>query len=435
MRIKAVLFVLIVFMVGCAQQNSILEDLSGVEKADASINPVATVMDIQDTSEGIAFDGENLYVTSYRKGMVLKIDSNNSIPTTFLSGLNKPAGIAFNLKGELYICEYGAAQVTKLSGKTRVNYTQTDKGKLKGPNGIAVSRQGIVFLSDSSGVVAKIQDNQVTVLANLKPYFFSLNSPTGLALNALENILYINDSGTGDIWMMHLDSSYNMTKLEKMPLSYLGKFSKADGIALDKEGFLYITYNLKKLVKIDPFKGNVIKDYGDLSKELKTPANIAFGNGKGFDPKALYITQMGDILFNQPTASRMEEKIKKIYIGIEGLSLITVNRIAITKTDCQVSYYDVSELHPDYPGWQEYHCREVSGRTNGKTAALITSAGAVYTTVQENGDFSFFDYGNGFLLWSTKQSDSIRFPINMGMVYAYDGTGKEIAKVFYNSQN
>ena len=50
---------------------------------------------------------DNIYVSSYDTGNIYKFDSSGT-RTTFASGLDRPAGLAFDRNGNLYVaCEYG----------------------------------------------------------------------------------------------------------------------------------------------------------------------------------------------------------------------------------------------------------------------------------------------------------------------------------------
>jgi sugar lactone lactonase YvrE len=315
-----------------------LEESTGNDK-------IRDFIDIGDTSEGITFDDKGyLYVTSYDKGKVLKVTPDGAI-SDFAKELIAPAAIAFDCNQNFYVCECGTfftlpflnipLPLTKIPGKlTRITPDGTKKyftkaydstglfGKrkmrrIKHPNGIAVKSNGVVYVSEMSGFVACIKDNNASILFS----FFSFpltdinlkHSPNGMALSKDEKTLYVNDMISGYIWKVSLDENGNMIEKEKLPLSK--SLRQADGIALDEKGYLYITYELKNIAKVDPETGKVEDIYsGD---ELNTPANIAFGNGEGFDNKSLYITQLG--LRKDIPKEEKVKIIKKMYIGTSGL--------------------------------------------------------------------------------------------------------------------
>ncbi len=309
---------------------------------------ITDFVDIGDASEGITFDGKGfLYVTSYTKGKILKIAPDGTT-SEFAKELIAPAAIAFDSNDNLYVCECGTfihvtlglkkiPVWTKIPGKlTRINPDRTkkfileaDEGvgrfgikkkrKIKHPNGIAVKSNGVVYVSEMSGFVARIEGDNARVLFSFfnwlpTPINFT-HSPNGMALSKDERILYVNDMSSGDIWKISLDENGNLVGKEKLQLSE--SLPYADGIAIDEEGYLYVTFELKHIAKIDPKTGKVENVYsGD---ELETPANIAFGYGEGFDNKSIYITQLA--LGADPTKIRSTTIIKKMYIGAPGMVL------------------------------------------------------------------------------------------------------------------
>lgn len=309
---------------------------------------VTDFLDIGDTSEGITFDGKGfLYVTSYTKGKILKIAPDETT-SEFAKELIAPAAIAFDSNNNLYVCECGTfilvtlgrKQIpvwTKIPGKlTRISPHRTKKfileaddgvgrfgikkkRKIKHPNGIAVKRNGVVYVSEMSGFVARIEGDNARVLFSFfnwlpTPINFT-HSPNGMALSKDERILYVNDMSSGDVWKISLDDNGNLVDKGKLPLSK--SLRAADGIAIDDEGYLYITYELKHIAKVDPKNGKVEDVYsGD---GLYTPANIAFGYGEGFDNKSIYITQLA--LGMNLAEAKGATIIKKMYIGTPGLVL------------------------------------------------------------------------------------------------------------------
>ena len=307
---------------------------------------IENFIDIKDTSEGITFDGKGyLYVTSYNNGKVLKISSDKTV-SDFASGLIGPAAIAFDCNQNFYVCECGKfitlpfinlmLPVTRIPGKlTRIDPDGTKKyflkadderglyggkrtWKIKHPNGMAIKRNGVVYVSEMSGFIVRIEGDNASVLfsfSNFLPLDIGLqHSPNGMVLSKDEKFLYVNDMRSGDVWKVSLDEKGYMIGRERLPL-HPKSLPQADGIVLDEKGYLYITYQLKDIARVAPQTGEVEDIYCD--EELNTPANIAFGYGKGFDNKSLYITQLG-LKKDLPKAKEITV-IKKMYIGNSGL--------------------------------------------------------------------------------------------------------------------
>lgn len=302
-------------------------------------------VDINDTSEGITFDGKGyLYVTSYNRGKVLKISHNKTV-SDFASGLIGPAAIAFDGNHNFYVCECGkfitlpflnvVLPFTSIRGKitridpdgTKTFFLQADEERglhgskrtrqIKHPNGMAVKRNGVVYVSEMSGFVVRIEGDSASVLfsfSNLLPLDIGLrHSPNGMVLSQDEKFLYVNDMRSGDVWKVSLDEEGYMADKERLPLRPKS-LPQADGIVLDEKGYLYITYKLKNIARVSPQTGVVEDIY--CEDELNTPANIAFGYGEGFDNKSIYITQLG--LKKDLPKAKEATTIKKMYIGNPG---------------------------------------------------------------------------------------------------------------------
>ena len=273
---------------------------------------VSTFADVGGKSEDIAFDGKgNLYVSMTRDGQIKKVTSGGKV-SLVASGLAAPAGIAMAPGGDLYVCEYGTSsgggklsRVTPAGVKSTVA-TAAGSTTFKNPNHVAVSSAGVVYMSDSGGFVARIQGTTATMLLDAKAKVKSA-SPNGLALSSDERTLYVNDLfANKNLWVVSLDADGKATKAEAMTLDRA--LPLADGIALDCRGHLYITYGLSKVAVVDP----VAKTAKDIytGQDLSTPANVAFGRGSGFDPRSLYIAQLG--MTGSPTT------VAKMYVGVTG---------------------------------------------------------------------------------------------------------------------
>lgn len=290
------------------------------------------VVDLGDdnTSEGITFhkDG-SLYVTAYLNGKVFRF--SHQVAEVVAKDLDGPAAIGFDSNGNLYVCEYGidkAGKVTRITvdGRNEVLPTEADDGigwfrqkkkrTIEHPNGMAVRSDGIVYVS-SGRFVACIEENLASVLFSF-PKWRPFHIMNGMALSEDQRTLYVNDALSGRIWKASLDASGRLSGVAKLKLKK--RLWYADGIALDENECLYVTYKKKRLARIAPENGKVVDLYsGD---ELKTPANIAFGHGEAFDNRSIYITQLGNMeLFGKIEPVASATVIKRIYVNVPGMVL------------------------------------------------------------------------------------------------------------------
>lgn len=278
---------------------------------------------IGDASEGIAFDNKgNMFVTSSKKGLILKISAAGVVDKNpFASGLNTPEAIAFDKGGNLWVAEYGGyVKQFSPSGVLLDSFSG-----FNGPNGLAVHSNGTVFFScTGSRDVYQIQNRKVTSLFKIGSAYVS--SPNGMALSRDEKTLYIVElqqasyfGVAGAIHKVTLDASANYVSKTKLTPSQ--SLPTLDGIAIDVNGQLYVSYNKKDIARVNPETGAVTVLYqsSKVGSDLSWPANIAFGAGTGFDPETLYITQVGIAVGETPTENN--QKIKKMYMGVAGMKM------------------------------------------------------------------------------------------------------------------
>ena len=72
----------------------------------------------------------------------------------------------------------------------------------------------------------------------------------------------------------------------------LGQASTPDGIAVDVDGMVYVAANIPgQIWRVDGAADSLQR--GELVAEgVASVASLAFGNGPGFDPCSLYVTQL-----------------------------------------------------------------------------------------------------------------------------------------------
>ncbi len=112
--------------------------------------------------------------------------------SVFASGLNGPAGLAFDASGDLFVAEIGTGTIYKF---TRTGTKTVFASSLNGPAGLAFDAAGNLFEADSNGgAIIKITP------AGTKTTFASgLNGPGGLAFDRSGN-LFEGDQFSGSIY-------------------------------------------------------------------------------------------------------------------------------------------------------------------------------------------------------------------------------------------
>lgn len=115
----------------------------------------------------------NLYVPTYQGNSIRKIDSTGVV-TEIATGLNGPAGIVINKKGEIFISEFGAGGSGTGNRIMRIDTsgvldTFVSNASFKGLIGLTIDEKGNLYTSNwPNGNIFKITpEKEVTLLADI----------------------------------------------------------------------------------------------------------------------------------------------------------------------------------------------------------------------------------------------------------------------------
>ena len=159
---------------------------------------------------GVAFDGYGrLYIADSGNGRVLRIanplaGSVNTVPVTVGSGFTTPYAMAFDAYDNMYVADYGANSVVLVPGPYGLTSTGTanvgsgtqvtvGSGLIK-PAGVAVDASGSVYVTDSgnSRVVKIPNEAGVITTADQSVLLTGLSRPFGIAADSTAD-LYLTD--------------------------------------------------------------------------------------------------------------------------------------------------------------------------------------------------------------------------------------------------
>ena len=193
------------------------------------------------------------------------------------------------------------------------------------PNGIALDKQGNLFVSDSAmGAVWRMPaDGSAPAEVWLQHELVAGCTPEDLGANGIafwKEGLYVANTGRGALIYVPIANDGSPGEPEvvagNLDCAPEGLFAM-DGIALDVHGNVYALLVLQhKLVKIDPADGT----YTTLLTEedgLWNPASIFFGTGKG-DRESIFITNYAVI---PPGSDLFGPAVLKYDVGVPGLPL------------------------------------------------------------------------------------------------------------------
>jgi sugar lactone lactonase YvrE len=261
------------------------------------------------TPSGIAVDeDDNLIIADTSNNRIRKLDAKGQVTTLAGSGargikdgqaseatFDAPVGVAVDAKGNVYVADtYNDCirkiatdgQVTTLAGTGVAGYKdgQVSEAMFDTPCGIAVDQLGNVYVADTGNrAIRKItaQGDVITIAGGTKDVGDVLGGevhysrPAGITVTH-DGFLFVADQGNDHISQIHPDGEY---------LYYAGwktgfadgtgidaKFNSPAGIALDKQGNLYVADSQNYLIrKLEPTPQNKIREPADYVPALDSP--------------------------------------------------------------------------------------------------------------------------------------------------------------------
>jgi len=237
-------------------------------------------------AEGPTFDREgNLYFTDVRADKLWKIGVDGKA-TVFKDKPGQVSGLRFAPDGKLYASRRTPKQIVAFA----MDGSETVVADVDA-NDLVITAKGEIYYTETAAHRVGYIDPQ----RNKRMVHEGIVSPNGIALSPDQSMLFVSDSA--DRWVWSFQRAADGSLVNGEPFHRLELFdptprSSADGLAVDTEGFLYVTTNLGLQI-VDPAgRVNAI-----LNKPQPGPlASVAFG-GPNLD--LLYITA-GDKVYRRP---------------------------------------------------------------------------------------------------------------------------------------
>jgi DNA-binding beta-propeller fold protein YncE len=208
-------------------------------------------------------------------------DAEKFNPKTFPFQMIGPYGIAVDSKGLVYVADQRVGAVFIFN--TETHETQLIRNGFEAHfgwiNGVAVDDDDRLFVSD--GKMHRVMifnpkhevENQITE---------GLQDPVGLALDTTNRFLYVVDTQQDQVMVYDADTLKLLRRIgtggKNHFLTSPGDFGAPQGVALDKDGNVYVTDTLNNRVEIFDADGNFISlfgKHGDGPGYLARPKGIA----------------------------------------------------------------------------------------------------------------------------------------------------------------
>ena len=179
--------------------------------------------------------------------------------------LAQPYGMAVDSKGNLYVADTKVGAIFIFNTETRD--VQMIKNKVDAHFvriiGLAMDDNDRLFVSDPGlrhVLVFDAQHKAVDVITD------SMVEPSGLALDTGNRLLYVSDINQDQILVFDADSFKLKRKIgtggKNHELTTPGDFAKPSGVAVDKEGNLYVADTLNDRIEIFDADGTFIRTWG-----------------------------------------------------------------------------------------------------------------------------------------------------------------------------
>jgi gluconolactonase len=204
----------------------------------------------------------------------------------FRAESNGANGNTFDSKGRLYTCESRTRRVTRTDKKGRIEILadKWEGKRLNAPNDIVVRKDGHVYFTDPAfGRQADEREldfygvYHITPKGEMELVTKPAGRPNGIAISPDGKILYVANSDDRNLRAYDLDRNGNASN-ERVLI--FGIDGVPDGIAVDKNGNIYIT---ARGVAVYSPQGKLLTTI----EMAETPANCVFGDP---DLRTLYIT-------------------------------------------------------------------------------------------------------------------------------------------------
>jgi DNA-binding beta-propeller fold protein YncE len=223
------------------------------------------------------------YLRTYESSLdVEESTSSQKLLTSLLGesevgmGMNKPYGV-YGGGDRVIVTDtgLGRAIVFDIRNKKYFHIGLDGKGILSKPIGVAVDKEGAIFISDTAQdrVIVYDKDGKFKDAIGKKGTF---GQPTGLAVNDALGRLYIVDTNKHQIFIYNKDGT---------PISIIGERGSADGefnyptnIFVDKTGKVYVSDSMNFRVQVFDADGKFLKKFGqvgDVPGMFSRPKGIA----------------------------------------------------------------------------------------------------------------------------------------------------------------
>lgn len=171
----------------------------GAVTFDGVVSPL-TVGTSLDLPAGLAFDLQgNVYIADANNNRIVKVASNGAVAPVAGVSLSNPRDVSVDSDGVIYIADTGNSRIMKVDALGISSSLSTPSITLNAPQSVAVNVSGDIFIADTGNSrIVKVTSDGTASLFTLSGLGTPLASPRGVAVDANGN-LYIADYGNSRV--------------------------------------------------------------------------------------------------------------------------------------------------------------------------------------------------------------------------------------------
>ena len=205
-------------------------------------------------------------------------------PTSSITGLNHPWGVAVNERGQVVVAEFYGHCISIFSANgdrvaSSFGSYGSAPGQLSHPAGVAITATGYILVSDSNNHRIQLfspQGRSLKCIGTRGSGHLQFQYPHGISIHPHSNKIYIADNGNHRIQILNPDLTFCSSFGGQGTGN--GQFSNPDNISFDSTGHVFVSDSGNHRIQVFTENGVYIRQFGQKGGgegKLNCPISIA----------------------------------------------------------------------------------------------------------------------------------------------------------------